>query len=282
MMMSPRTVLVALAVLACLACSALASQPMLAWSQDESLASLNVADAATSEQLVASFMQPKAATERVSLIFVQQDVTVEDLTTFSQSTEETPFLQKAHAGASSRAFAQAPTPLSNSDLLALVNEAESSIVLDAADVTAEAVQGSAVVVVRLPSRASCNMLTTDATVESIVSTVDAAVDAPMTVAFLGTTPTTMAARPRARRSAAVPSIAQQRLSLLPEPTYVASRPEQRHEVALQWFSIPILSGVIVGLLFVFTIIVGSCGLLVTQTPEQWPDAAHDKNLDVPQ
>ena len=56
--------------------------------------------------------------------------------------------------------------------------------------------------------------------------------------------------------------------MLPQPAYVASHIEQRHEVALQWFSIPILSGWIVGLIFIFTIIVGSCGLMATQTPEQ--------------
>jgi hypothetical protein len=76
-----------------------------------------------------------------------------------------------------------------------------------------------------------------------------------------------------------------RLSPPPEPdvpAYVAMRPDQRHERALVWFSVPILMAIIVTLFMIIMISVGISGIMRTQTMERWPDAAHDKNLVVPQ
>ena len=66
------------------------------------------------------------------------------------------------------------------------------------------------------------------------------------------------------------------------PAYVALRPDQRHERALVWFSVPILMGIIVGLFMIVMFSVGIAGIMRTQTMERWPDASHDKNLIVPQ
>lgn len=41
-------------------------------------------------------------------------------------------------------------------------------------------------------------------------------------------------------------------------------------------------GICVGVFMVIVMMIGLTGLSVTQTMERWPDAAHDKNLNVPQ
>lgn len=66
------------------------------------------------------------------------------------------------------------------------------------------------------------------------------------------------------------------------PSYVALRPDQRHEEANVYFTIPILMGIIVILFMVSLFSIGVFGLMNVQTMERWPDAAHDKNLIVPQ
>ncbi|EDQ87511.1 uncharacterized protein MONBRDRAFT_33335 [Monosiga brevicollis MX1] len=68
----------------------------------------------------------------------------------------------------------------------------------------------------------------------------------------------------------------------PSDNYITTRIQQRHEVANQWFSIPILMGLIIGIFIISLMLVGIWGLFATQTMERWPDANTDKNIQVPQ
>jgi len=64
--------------------------------------------------------------------------------------------------------------------------------------------------------------------------------------------------------------------------YITNRLEQRHEEANQWFDIPILMGIAVGVFSIILLLTGVHGLSSTQTMQRWPDSTHDKNIQVPQ
>eukprot|EP00043_Microstomoeca_roanoka_P019536 m.221981 g.221981 ORF g.221981 m.221981 type:complete len:286 (-) comp17015_c3_seq1:182-1039(-) len=284
-----RVLAVVCAALLCISSALAASQPFLAWSQDETLlaSTSSLADAKTSaSSLITTYLRDHQSTN-VAVVFFQENLSVEDITLASMSANTPSFLQRASETAASKFFFP-NQGCSTSDVQSAASSCHSSVVLKAADVTEDVVRGKSAVFVRLPSQDSCDVQCADALIEKIVTVVNGASEVPVTVMLVGT-----ASQQKPQQQQQQQKQFRQRRSSAPlkagpmppepyGPPFVTARPEQRHTIANNWFSVPILSGLIVAIFLIVAVIVGTCGLMSTQTAERWPDPAHDKNLETPQ
>lgn len=101
----------------------------------------------------------------------------------------------------------------------------------------------------------------------------------VTVVLTGKQSSAQAVRERRDVSdASSPSLGQGIPNFVP---YISLRRDQRHDIVYQYFTFPIFMGIMIMFVLIFFVLVGIFGLMGTQTNEQWPDYAVDKNLVTP-